>query len=420
LQKPISAPPPGLGQPQAAPFGRGIGTRGIFGVPVRRGPGPPPSTFNAPPSTFNAPPGPFNLFQGVQGPGGRFRGERTNLCVEKMPTTLQELFQSIQLETLMIENWVLKRLVLIGNRQPVDKALQRLNRHKITSLPVINETTGKIMGILDALDHVNYLSTILDQEGIGPARWDFNLESIETLLNFSKRKALVMSNSANMYDGLVQLAKGVKRIMVIDGPCELHEQEQEEEGLLGLFTQSDVIRFLGGNPYWLNRFPKSQKTIKELGIVDHPFEEVVSIEQNTPASFGFKKIADTNTSGIAIVDDQGRIVANISATNIRGISRRNFQLLRRPLYEFLQRDRRRGWWTMPICITENDTFEKVVLQFCSTKVHQMFVVDEEGRPKHVVTLTDILRQIVDDRDFTEKFKSLRVTEEAGSQQPPIR
>jgi len=204
----------------------------------------------------------------------------------------------------------------------------------------------------------------------------------------------VISNNSNMYEGLQELAKGIPRLLVSDNDCSLHEQQNEEESVLGLFTQSDIVRFLASNPYWLALSPKAQKTLRELDIFKTPSEKVVSVEQTIPAYEAFKKIADSNSTGIVVHDSEGRIVANLSASNIRGISRRNFQLLYRPLYEFLQRDRRRGWWTMPICIRENDTLEKCVLQFGATKVHQMYVCDDNGKATNVVTLTDVLRQFV--------------------------
>jgi len=334
--------------------------------------------------------------EGIQGPFGRFRGESVSTFTDKMPCSIKELFEHIPLEAMMIENWVRKRLVLVGDKQPLDKALQRLNRHKITSLPIINEESGNIKGILDSLDVVNYLCSVLDKEELAPARWDFNLQTTGQLLDMSQKnqKAFVISNNGTMYDGLLQLAKGVPRLMVFDGDCTLHQQEKEEQAILGLFTQSDIVRFLACNPYWLALAPTAQKTLQELGILKNSSEQVISVDQGIPAYQAFKKIADTNSTGIVVNDAKGRIVANLSAANIRGISRRNFQLLRRPLFEFLQRDRRRGWWTMPICIRESDTLEKCILQFGATKVHQMYVCDDNGKATNVVTLTDVLRQFV--------------------------
>lgn len=311
-----------------------------------------------------------------------------------MPCSIKELFDQIPLEAMMIENWVQKRLVLIGDRQPLDKALNRLNRHKITSLPVINEDSGNIKGVLDSLQIVNYLCSVLDQERMSRARWDFNLQTTGQLLDNAQNKARVISNNSSMFDALQELAKGVPRLMVVDGECQVHDQQNEEESILGLFTQCDIVRFLANNPYWLALAPNAQKTLKELDFFKNPSEKLVTVDQTLTAQEAFKKIADSNTSGVVVSDSEGRIVANLSASNIRGISRRNFQLLSRPLFEFLQRDRRRGWWTMPICIRETDTLEKCVLQFGATKVHQMYVCDDNGKPTNVVTLTDVLRQFV--------------------------
>jgi len=296
-------------------------------------------------------------------------------------------------------------LVLIGDNQPLDKALQRLNRHKITSLPIINEQTGNIKGILDSIDIVNYLSTVLDQEAIGPARWDFNLKNTGQLLENSQTRATVMSNQSNVYEALKILSRGQPRLMVVDSNAATHQQEREEEGILGLFTQSDIVRFLASNPYWLKLHPNSSKKLSELDFLANSHEQVVTVEQSTLAHLAFKKIAEANTSGVVVVDGDGRIVAHLSASNIRGISRRNFQLLRRPLYEFLQRDRRRGWWTMPVCLKENDTLEKAILQFGSTRVHQMYICDAEGKPQFVVNLTDVIRQFLSKEDVPSSSQS---------------
>jgi len=240
---------------------------------------------------------------------------------------------------------------------------------------------------------VEYLSSLLDLEAMGPARWDFNLQYTGQVLAISQKRAVIISNTSSMYDAFVQLSKGIGRLMVVDCPCEVHDQTEEESGILGMFTQSDIIRFLGQNPYWLQLCSNGLKTLEELGIFQNPFEELVMVDQTQSASFAFKKITETAASGLAVVDSDGKLVAVVTSSNIRGISRRNFQLLRLPLHEFLQKDRSRGWWTMPMFLRRSDTLEKAILQFSSSRVHQMFVLDESGCPKHVVTLTDLLRKL---------------------------
>jgi hypothetical protein len=40
---------------------------------------------------------------------------------EPLPTTLKGLLENILVQQVMVENWARKRLVLVGDRQPLDK-----------------------------------------------------------------------------------------------------------------------------------------------------------------------------------------------------------------------------------------------------------------------------------------------------------
>jgi CBS domain-containing protein len=240
-------------------------------------------------------------------------------------------------------------------------------------------------------------------EGLAEARWDFNLQPTKNVLNFelgdfaAKNRPMVISNESTMWDAVQYFAQGVKRLIVLDGSFEaapLLPQQPHDGMLLGLFCQSDVIDFFSSNPYWLRMWPKANQTLKDTGILDQPNEQIQTISQDQPTYEAFKKMVENNSNALAVVDEQGRMVAALSASNIRGISRRNFQLVQRPVYEFLQRDRRRGWWSMPVLAEEGDTLDKLIFKLGSTRVHQAFVVDSQGKPSHIVTLTDIIRLLV--------------------------
>jgi CBS-domain-containing membrane protein len=94
-----------------------------------------------------------------------------------------------------------------------------------------------------------------------------------------------------------------------------------------------------------------------------------------------------------LVDNNGKLIANISASNIKGMTRANIQLLYRPLTDFLARDRKRGWWQLPITTTLDTTLENVLLQFVAAKVHRMYIVDDDGKPVGEVSISDIVRQL---------------------------
>lgn len=296
---------------------------------------------------------------------------------------------------MVLDNWVKTRLVLIGDLQPLDKALQRLNRHRIISVPVLDEQNRKIRGVLDVIDIVHHLTDLLDQP-LNQAlnlRWNFNLKDCGSLLDAAK-KPLIFSNQANLYEIMQALATGLQRVLIVDRQVQAHPLTEEESDVVGMITQFDYFRFLSQQPGWLRMHPHYYTPLNKLMDLNNTYEKLVTIDPAVLTYMAFRKMMETNTTGLAVIDNEGRLIANLSASNIRGISRRNFQVLRLPVGEFLRRDRRVGWWNLPACIKESDPLGLVINQFANTGLHRMYIVDAQYKPTHLVVLTDILKLLL--------------------------
>jgi CBS domain-containing protein len=313
---------------------------------------------------------------------------------EPYPKTLRYCLSNIPVRQIMVENWVNKRLVLVGDHQSVEKALGRLNRHNILSLPVLDETTGCFIGVLDSMGLVQHLTEVFDtraQRG-GYTRWSFVFKNIRQLMDQLNEKTMTIASQASVLDGLQELAKGTKRLMVSERTSPIVSMQQDyEPTCMGLLTGSDIIRWLGEHPNWMDTLPVARKTVGELDLGS---KKIISVNEDMAAFEAFKVINDNKIHGIAVTDKLGRLVANLSASNIRSVTRNNFQILFSSVYEYLGRDRRRGWWKLPICVHEFDSLFTVILQFASTKVHQMYVTDAQGKPYRVITHTDVLRPLM--------------------------
>jgi len=296
---------------------------------------------------------------------------------------------------LVLDNWVKTRLVLIGDLQPLDKALQRMNRHRIVSVPVLDESTRQIKGVLDVGDVLHYLADLLDQP-LNQAlnlRWDFSVKDCGSLLEITK-KPWVYSNQACLWDILNCISqKGNERVLIVDKVCEPHTLIKEESDVVGMLVQMDFIRFLSQHNAWLRMHPKFDLPLERAIDLNNLAERVITVTPDELTYMAFRKMDENNVHGLAVVDDQGRVIANLSASNIRGISRRNFQVLRFPLGEFLRRDRRVGWWQTPIYVKASDPFGTVFFQFTSTGLHRQYILDDNNRPTHVITPTDMLKAL---------------------------
>jgi CBS domain-containing protein len=305
-----------------------------------------------------------------------------------------EVLGNITAQRLAYENWTRKKLVLVGANQPVERALSRINTHNILSLPVVDDTNsnGAVIGLLDVLDIIAALSEAWESTG-RPQRREILFTPISDIMAKKTNPTYLVSITTPLLEVIKQYAKGgITRVMIVDRALEKNfcQQEKPEEMVVGLLTESDLVRFVAENFMWIKREKLFQQSLRDLGLGNR---KPITVDQNVQAYQAFLEIHKHGSEGAAMVDSSGKLMANVSASNIKGMTRRNFQLLSRPLLHFLSRDRKRGWWHLPVCTSLDTTFETVILQFVATKIHRMYIVDDEGKPIGEISLSDVIHQL---------------------------
>jgi len=307
--------------------------------------------------------------------------------------------KNISVQRIVYENWIRKRLVLVGKKQPLERALSRINTHNILSLPVVDEDSpvGAVIGLLDVLDIIAAVSESAEGSPTARPRRNTLFTPIQEIMGKpGHQPTYLISTQTSLYQAVHYFAtSGIQRVMIVDRAIEegtVVEQTKPEEMVVGLLTQSDLVRFVAENFVWMKREPIFQKTLQELNLGK---KKPITVDQSIQAYQAFMEIHRHGREGIAMVDSNGKLIANVSASNIKGMTRRNYQLLFRPLTQYLARDRKRGWWQLPLCTTLDTKLEQVVLQFVAAKVHRMYICDEEGRPTGEVSLSDVMAQLRD-------------------------
>lgn len=98
--------------------------------------------------------------------------------------------------------------------------------------------------------------------------------------------------------------------------------------------------------------------------------------------------------GLPIVDADGRLVANLSATDIRYLDFVSLPAVLKTVsgnvVEFLGASRS-GRPVAPLCVRRTDSFSTAVMVLVSASLHRVYIVDDDCRPVGVFTLTDALR-----------------------------
>lgn len=202
---------------------------------------------------------------------------------------------------------------------------------------------------------------------------------------------------------------GYHRTLVIDEECIRVASADSDgpgsnapppEGLsVVMITQTDLLiylsQFLGANFGFLPAFQVCQLAGK-IGVVDDfdvP-ELVVKCNVQTSALVAFRLMFMHRKNAVAIVDEDGRLVCNLSTSDLRGLHRGNIDTLLCPVYEFLEtnsRERKGGLLPDQLRTAKPDaTLDEIVKMILESHVHHVWLTNDNDQPVGVVSITDIL------------------------------
>jgi len=318
--------------------------------------------------------------------------------LQNPPTTLRGVLNKYRLQELALANWLHKRPILIGDYQTIERALSRINAHSIRSLPVV-DANKIVVGLIDIMDIVTYIAESLKSKGDEHAltlqqirvRFDFMSTKVSNLLQKERKKFYIASNQTSLFKAVeFMISTGEERFIIVDRdvPGEVAPFSQHEKELDGLVTQADAVRFLAQNIALLRQEPLFQKTLAELKLGTRT---PLTVSQNEIASKAFIEMYEKKRDSQAVVDENGKLIGTISASDLKGLTRNNCTVLSQPLHIFLNRDWRRGWWSKPITVEMSDPLFFVVMQFVSSGVHRLYIVNVEGKPIAEVNHLDIIK-----------------------------
>jgi len=255
----------------------------------------------------------------------------------------------------------------------VQQILTILSNHRITSVPVFDPNLQKIIGNISIMDVLNYflVNQILEREESEHKRRRLNVVAKDLIeASFEPFHPIAMNQN------LVSLIKnyfalGIHRVPVQD----------EGHHIIGFVSQSDLISFLAQNLPNLGSMPS--KTVEDCNLSEGPvtlIPDCMGLRESWGLLYG------SGIMGAPVVDKEGKIVGSFSASDFKTLNARSLPWSI-SIKEFLQVQK-----TGPlICCRKEETLGEVITKLREAKVHRLFVVDEEMRPRNVVTLTSLIK-----------------------------
>jgi CBS domain-containing protein len=160
-------------------------------------------------------------------------------------------------------------------------------------------------------------------------------------------------------------------------------------------------------------------TVEELGLV---YSAVFTVSAETTALEAYHHMCMDHKSCMGVTDADGKLVGNLSLSDLRGLDQDHFGLLLLPVSEMIAilqgtKDPT-GMRRIPsvteavaatrvkeainglmaertkITVKSTSTFEELLDLVVTNRVQRAYVVDADYKPISIITLTDILRLVI--------------------------
>jgi len=271
-------------------------------------------------------------------------------------------------------------IIYLNQNDSVEKALQTLADNGISSAFVLDSLNNHCIGFIDVLDLTVFIVSLFSEnQQLHPHLYKpqeiamgFD-EPVGKIINLSQRDPFWPVDAQENLLFLISkfLRLGIHRVPV-----------KSKDKLIGIVSQSDVTNYI---------FDRSSQF---QGILKQKFEDcqltlppIVTITEEATLIQVFLSILKNGISGLAVVDNKGRLVNNISASDLKGVTKMNFFKLEGQIQQLLWANTSKK---PPVSCKRTDTWEQIISKFVNTGVHRIYVVDDEGKPVTSISLTDLM------------------------------
>lgn len=290
---------------------------------------------------------------------------------------------------------------------------------QISCLPVFEgpEHPTKVIGIIDMVDIVNLVATLHGSTTGWPVELRYGHEwkaweeaTVADALHSKKRDPETVSLDGNLLDAAeVMMRSGLPRILV----------RNSSETVVNVITQSDIVNALHAQLLTLDStilarqissFHRISQGDSLLSLSDWPSTAVrdgkrlVAIEGDKRAIEAFRAMAVEQVSALPVVESSRthKLLANLSVRDIRDIAtetdfpKRLYTQTSLELAEVMhtRRDAHAQNTPLAVSLKPTQTFKDVIETLHMYKIHRVWIVDTEDIVRHVISLTDVLDEVL--------------------------
>ncbi|CAN6653954.1 5'-AMP-activated protein kinase subunit gamma [Trichomonascus vanleenenianus] len=279
------------------------------------------------------------------------------------------------------------RLIVLDTALLVKKSLTILLQNGIVSAPLWDSKISRFAGLLTASDYINVIQYYFQN----PEKMDkiehFTLDGlrdVEKAIGAEPIETLSIHPFKTLYEACGKMIQSkARRIPLIDT-----DEETHREIVVSVLTQYRILKFVALN---CKETRKLMKPLSQLNI--GVYENLATATMTTPVIDVIHVLVNKGVSSIPIVDEQNRLLNIYEAVDVLSLIKGGIYTdLSLSVGEALMR-RPEDFEGVHTC-TDQDRLDTIMDTIRRSRLHRLLVVDEDGKLKGIVTLSDILKYIL--------------------------
>lgn len=289
-------------------------------------------------------------------------------------------------------------LIFVKSTDRVPEVLKVLCDKHISAVPVFDEDTKEWVGIVEMLDFVTVVTLLSNVKSLvdafstsGPVpEADYVDQEAKVIMDcqvgeFASQQDLPKRNPLRFFD----IDHSLEQLMAIFSK-ELNKHRvcvKDGDEVVAVLSQFGVLKFLHGV---LPNYPHMAS--KKLSEWHSLSDNVLFVLESDSAIDAFNLLIEKKVTGLAVVNDDGKLVGSISASDLKGSTGKDlFSNLKLSVRDYLKKAAaffgREG---VPVAVSSEATLTEIMDLLIKNHLHRLFVVDEAGKPIQVLSLTDII------------------------------
>jgi len=293
-----------------------------------------------------------------------------------------------------------QNVITVNGYDILGNALKVLHEHRILSAPVLDKNGTCTQGFFAMDDVIIHLARVCRQsivtggvvssssiktdqiEDMNVRRKCFHQETVDDVIGRHRAhsKLLVITKNKPFLRALHVFAVGVQRIVVM-----------KSKKIVGVLTQSAVIKWFSQD---LSRLGSLQyQNAAALGIA---WDRVIKINKDLPAIDAVELMHEKCVFCLPLVDNDGKLFAHLSMSDFKSLIlvEEDFHDLLLPVHVFVTRYHQiTNKSTEIISAPSTATIQDVVAILAKERVHQVYLVNENGIPTNVISMTNVCHRI---------------------------